>query len=91
MLVDEDHFNYYLVEDFNEDDDLGYYDSEEEFDDSLFNKVEQDEIIIKKPIYSNIQNMKLPIDMMKEILIKSTIPTFVKLCNSSKDINYDSN
>lgn len=79
--------SFYLVDDFDEDDDLGHYESEEDFDDRYFNEDEQ-QITVNptKLLYSNIQNMKLPIDMIKEILIHSTLPTFVKLCHSSKEV-----
>lgn len=69
---------------------LDYFDSDNEFDDYLyFNELndgdDEQPIILKKQLYSN---MKLPMDIMKEILINSNIPTFIKLCNSSHDIRH---
>jgi hypothetical protein len=36
-------------------------------------------------IINNLNTMNLPIDIMEEILYRSTIPTYIKLCNSSKE------
>ena len=91
--------NYYEEEFVDDDNQLGYFDSEEEFDDTLYLNEPQSIIQINEP-YSNIpsskneceqhifniKSMKLPLDMMKEILLYTDIPTYIKLCSSSSTI-----
>ena len=71
---------------------LGYFDSSEEFDDKFYlSEEENKENSIKNTIvtttnYNYNNSMRLPRDIMKEILYQSDIHTFVELCNSGKVI-----
>lgn len=77
------------MEEYDYDDtELGYYDSEEEVDDSLYFKEEESEPIANTPVIVNkfVQKMNVPMELIIEILKYTDLDTFVKLCQSSKDI-----
>lgn len=71
---------------YSDDDlELGYFDSDDEEEDyTLY----EEEPIYQQPLkkYNNIEHMKLPIDLIQEILYHSDIPTYTELCNSSNII-----
>lgn len=72
--------------DYSDDDlELGYFDSDEEDVDYTLYEAEP---IYQQPLnkYNNIEHMKLPIDIIHEILYHSDIPTYIELCNSSNII-----
>jgi hypothetical protein len=70
---------------YSDDDlELGYFDSEEDVDYTFY----EEEPIYQHPLnkYNNIEHMKLPIDIIQEILYHSDINTYINLCNSSNII-----
>lgn len=64
---------------------LGYYDSNEGYASDFVDSSEEEDFYKHVPIINNLNTMNLPIDIMEEILYRSTIPTYIKLCNSSKE------
>ncbi len=65
-------------------DDLGYFDSDESYVSDYVDDSSESEDLFYKPVY-NMNNMKLPVDTMKEILYSSDIDTYINLCNTSKE------
>lgn len=63
---------------------LGYYDNDDEFDDSLF--LQEEPVIEEKVVVKELNVGILTNDLMREILCWSDMNTFVKLCSSSKDM-----
>lgn len=64
-------------------DDLGYFDSDESYaSDYVDDSSESEEFY--KPV-NNMNNMRLPVDTMKEILYSADIETYINLCNTSKE------
>jgi hypothetical protein len=69
---------------YYDNEDLGHYDDSEEFDDSLYfnDTVDND---IQKPI-KQYHSRFLPDDIINDILIRSDMDTFIKICSSSKNM-----
>ena len=86
MNIDSDDLSHFDSND--EFDDLGHFDSNDEFDDTLFNLVEHENDFLKETENVSYQSYDsiLPLDMIKQILLQSDIPTFIHLCRSNKRI-----